>query len=80
MLKKLFSRFTFVALAIILVFTLDVLVIVGLIWLLSQWLTATFPAAGPWIALGMSVLSWIVVFLTALHAANRDMVPETKIP
>ena len=80
MLKKLFSRFAFVALAIILVFTLDVLIIVGLIWLLATWLIQTFPAAGPWISFGMSVLSWIIVFMTALHAANRDMVPETKIP
>ena len=80
MLKKLFSRFAFVALAIILVFTLDVLVIVGLIWLLTAWLTEMYPAAGPWITFGMSVLSWIIVFITALHAANRDMVPETKVP
>ncbi len=80
MLKKLFSRFAFVALAIILIFTLDVLVIVGLFWLLSAWLSELYPAAAPWITFGMTALGWIVTFLTVLHAANRDMVPETKIP
>ncbi len=80
MLKKLFSRFAIVALTIILVFTFDVLLIVGLVWLLSAWLAEMFPAAGPWISFALTALSWIVVFLTVLHAANRDMVPETKIP
>ena len=80
MLKKLFSRFAFVALAIILIFMLDVLVIVGLFWLLSAWLSELYPAAEPWITFGMTALGWIVTFLTVLHAANRDMVPETKIP
>ena len=80
MLKKLFSRFTFVALTIIILFVVDVLFIVGLALLLSAWLSVLYPAAGEWIALGMTVLSWIVTFLTVLHAANRDMVPETKIP
>ena len=80
MLKKIFSRFAFVALTIILVFSFDVLLIVGLIWALSAWLTDMFPAAGPWITFGLTALSWIIVFFTALHAANRDMVPETKVP
>ena len=80
MLKKLFSRFAFVALAIILIFTLDVLVIVGLFWLLSAWLSELYPAAAPWITFGMTALGWIVTFLPVLHAAHRDMVPETKIP
>lgn len=80
MLKKIFSRFAFVALTIIILFTVDVLVVVGLIWLISAWLSASFPAAGQWIAFGLTALSWIITFLAVLHAANRDMVPETKIP
>lgn len=80
MLKKIFSRFAFVALTIIILFTVDVLVVVGLIWLISAWLSASFPAAGQWITFGLTSLSWIITFLAVLHAANRDMVPETKIP
>ena len=80
MLKKLFSRFTFVALTIIFLFVLDVLVILGVAWLLFAWLSSVFPAAGVWISLGVAALSWLIVFAAVLHAANRDMVPETKIP
>ena len=80
MLKRLFSRFSIVALTIILFFLVDVTLIVGLILLLVGWLSERFPAAGEWIVFGLQALSWIIVFFTALHAANRDMVPETKIP
>ena len=68
------------ALAIILIFIFDLLLIAGIVWLLVLWLSELYPAAGPWIVLGLTALSWLIVFFTVLHAANRDMVPETKIP
>lgn len=79
-LKRIFSRFSIVALTIILFFIVDVLAICGIIYLFAGWLAVQFPQAASWITIALQVLGWLVVFLTALHAANRDMVPETKIP
>ena len=79
-LKRIFSRFSIVALTIILFFIVDVLVICGIIYLFAGWLAVQFPQAASWITIALQVLGWLIVFLTALHAANRDMVPETKIP
>ena len=80
LLKRIFSRFFIVALTIILFFLIDVTVICGIIYVFAGWLTAKFPEAANWITASYTVMSWLIVFLTALHAANRDMVPETKIP
>ena len=80
MLKRIFSRFFIVALTIILFFLADVTVVCGFVYLFAGWLAAKFPQATQWITFALTALSWLVVFLAALHAANRDMVPETKIP
>ena len=80
MLKRIFSRFFIVALTIILFFLVDVLLVWGVVWVFAGWLAVEFPAARSWIELALQVLIWLTVFLAALHAANRDMVPETKIP
>ena len=80
MLKRIFSRFFIVALTIILLFLVDVTVVCGFVYLFAGWLAAKFPQATQWITFALTALSWLVVFLAALHAANRDMVPETKIP
>ena len=80
LMKRIFSRFFLIALTIILFFLIDVIVVCGIIWIFAGWLAVRFPAAEPWINLAWQVLSWLSVFLAALHAANRDMVPETKIP
>ena len=74
-LKRIFSRFSIVALTIILFFIVDVLVICGIIYLFAGWLAVQFPQAASWITTPQKNLGWLIVFLTALHAANRDMVP-----
>lgn len=78
--KKLFSRFTIVALTIIFTFIIDVLVVFAGIYILEQLLEATFPQASQWFASALSLLSWLIVLITVLNIANRDMAPETKIP
>ena len=82
MLKKLFSRFLIVALTIILLFLLEVSVIVlfsyGLIFLFMLIIDAEFAIV--WGLLILQGLTGLIVLVTAIHAANRDMVPETKIP
>ena len=78
--KRIFSRFFIVALTIILFFLVDVVLVVGTIWLIAGWLALRYPAAEPLITFLITVLSWAAVLFTVLHAANRDMVPETKIP
>lgn len=80
LLKKLFSRFSLVALTIMLLFVIDVLLILGLIMLLYLWLSSVFPAATPYFQLTLQILGWLIVLITVLHAANRDMLPETKVP
>ena len=44
-LKRIFSRFSIVALTIILFFIVDVLVICGIIYLFAGWLAVQFPQA-----------------------------------
>ena len=78
--KKLFSRFSLVALTIVFMFVGNVMLVAGLIWLFYVWLVELFPPMAPWLQLAFGVFSWFVTFATALHAANRDMVPETKLP
>ncbi len=78
--KKLFSRFSIVALTIILLFALLCAATVGLIYAVYLLIAHFFPDAQVYINAAITALAWIAVFITALHAANRDMVPETKIP
>ncbi len=78
--KKIFSRFSLVALTIIALFLLFVAaIIVGVYWLdaLIVW---AFPASEPYVTVAITALAWLIDIATVLHAANRDMVPETKIP
>ncbi len=80
MLKKIFSRFSFVALTIFMLFLLFFALLVLVVLLFELVLAVEFPNAVRYINVGLSVFAWIVVFIAVLHAANRDMVPETKIP
>ena len=82
MLKKLFSRFFIVALTIILLFLAEVALILGLGYFLTYLIILLINEefAASWGILIVQAISGIVVFITAIHAANRDMVPETKIP
>ena len=79
-LKKIFSRFSLVGLTIILIFITVVAAIVGAFYLADAVIIYYFPATEPYIAIGIAVIDWIILVLTVLHAANRDMVPETKVP
>jgi len=78
--KKLFSRFTFVALTIILSFIVGALVTLVGFRFLEEFLCGRFPSAEKYIRLTVVVLKWLVVFITAIHICNRDMTPETKAP
>lgn len=78
--KKFFSRFTIIALTIILTFIIDVLVVFTGIYILEQLLEAAFPNASRWISFALTIFGWFIVLITVLNIANRDMVPETKIP
>ena len=80
LLKKFFSRFTFVALTIILLFSLFALAIVGGFWLLRMFLIARFESARVWIWIAAEVLNWLIVLVAIFHIVNRDMLPETKLP
>ena len=82
MLKKLFSRFFIVAMTILLLFLVEVGVTVGLGYFLTYLIILLINEqfAASWGILIVQAISGIVVFITAIHAANRDMVPETKIP
>ena len=79
-LKKVFSRFPFVALTIIFLFVLFFAAILSGVFALNFLLVAFFPDLESYLAALFSVASWLVVVVTVIHAANRDMVPETKIP
>ncbi len=80
LLKRLFSRFFIVAFTIVLM--------VALIWaaitlaiLITYHLVAEYaPEAAPYFEAGAALLAYILAAISVLHVANRDMVPETKIP
>ncbi len=78
--KKIFSRFAFVGLTIVILFVLYFAVSLLIVWGLNALIVYFWPQAEPYVSIAYSVLSGLAVFITVLHAANRDMVPETKIP
>lgn len=69
-----------IALTIILLFLFDLVVIFGAVYLLRQIAVYYFPQARIWILVISSVIDWLIVLITVIHAANRDMVPEAKVP
>ncbi len=79
-LKKIFSRFSFVGLSIVLLFLVNFAIVAGIIVVLYLTISYYFPTVGMYVGYGLNALSWVVVVFAVLHAANRDMVPETKIP
>ena len=80
MLKKFFSRFTIVALAILLLFTAFAGAIVAGLWFLRSFLLDTFPDAGIWIWIAWEALHWLILVITVFNIVNRDMMPDTKLP
>ncbi len=79
-LKKIFSRFSLVGLTIVLMFLLSVGVIVAAIYVLDQVLVVYYPEAEIYVRWGLTALAYLASVICVLHVANRDMVPETKIP
>ncbi len=79
-LKKIFSRFSLVGLTIIVLFLLFVALTLGAIFLPEVIIVHFFPRAEGIVSTLVTVILWIIDVIAVLHAANRDMVPETKIP
>ncbi len=78
--KIFFSRFTFVALTIIALFILAFAVTFGPVYVLREVVEDRFPDYAKYITLTLNVIRWAIVVITVLSIANRDMIPEAKIP
>ena len=78
--KIFFSRFTLVAFTIILLFVLDFCIAFAPFYVLRLLLIEYVPVSERWISLAVLVMRWTVVILAVLNIANRDMIPEAKIP
>lgn len=78
--KIFFSRFTYVALTILVLFILEFCLAFGIIYTAQALLTNRFPASAFVINLILEIVRWFIVIVTVLHIANRDMIPEAKIP
>ncbi len=79
-LKKIFSRFSLVALTIVLMFLAYVGVIVAGIYVIDRVVLAYYPDAEIYVRWGLTAAAYLAAVICVLHVANRDMVPETKIP
>ncbi len=79
-LKKIFSRLPLIALTIILLFLFDVTVFFGFFFLVRELIISIFPQSKFVVLLVTAIVDWLIVLSTVLHVANRDMVPEAKIP
>lgn len=78
--KKLFSRFSLIAITIILLFLFFVALLYGA-FLLGNFIIVYYcPEAEIWVRIAVAVIDWLLLVSTVIHAANRDMVPETKVP
>lgn len=79
-LKKIFSRLPLIGLTIILLFLVDFTVFFGFFYLVRELIITIFPQARTTVLIVTAVVDWLIVLSTVLHVANRDMVPEAKIP
>ncbi len=80
LLKKVFSRSTFVLLTIFALFILDVAVVLGLLYGSERLFVHLFPNSVSQIQVGMMAFLWLVLIGTVLNIISRNMVPEAKIP
>ncbi len=80
LLKKIFSRSTFVLLSIFVLFLIDVAFVLGIFFALERLFVWLFPSATSYIQLGMMGFMWFILIVTVLNIISRDMVPEAKIP
>ncbi len=79
-LKKIFSRFSLVALTIILIFFVAVALFVGAIYVVHEVVIFYYPKTQLYLMIGITLLDWLIMIITTLRVANRDMLPETKVP
>lgn len=78
--KLLFSRFSIVALTIILMFVVNVCLALGAIFVLELIFSYFFPGLAKYIFWTVQAVAWIIIVFTVLHIVNRNMIPETKLP
>ena len=78
--KKLFSRFTFVALTIILIFLCAVALIVGAIYFSLLLFNHYLPDYTVYLYYAFVILAWLTVAVSVFNVVNRDMLPESKLP
>ena len=78
--KKLFSRFTFVGLTIILIFLCSVALIVGAVYMALLIFNYYLPDYTRYLYYGLAFLAWLVQLIAVLNVVNRDMLPESKLP
>ena len=78
--KKLFSRFTLVALTIILIFLSAAMLIAGAVYLAVVLFERYLPEATAYLHYALAVLSWLSVVVAVFNVVNRDMHPECKLP
>lgn len=80
LLKKLFSRFTFVALTIILIFLGSVALIVCGVYVALALFDHYLPDYTVYLYYALVALAWLVEVIAVLNVVNRDMLPESKLP
>ena len=78
--KKLFSRFTLVALTIILIFLSAAMLIAGAVYLAFILFQRYLPDATAYLYYALAVFSWFSVVIAVFNVVNRDMHPECKLP
>lgn len=79
-LKKIFSRMPLIALTIMLLFIIDFAIIFGAVYLLRELVIYRFPQLKEILLAITALVDFLIVFSTVINIANRDMVPEAKIP
>ena len=79
-LKRLFSRFTFVALTIIFIFLYSVALIAGVIYFSLVLFHQYLPDYTAYLYSAFAVLAWLIVVIAVFYVVNRDMLPESKLP
>ena len=78
-LKKIFSRFPLVMLTIVLMFSAFVAVLVGAVYVVNEVVIFYYPETKLYLQIGFTLLDYLIMIVTVLRIANRDMVPETKV-
>ena len=78
--KKLLSRFTLIALIIILIFLSAAALIAGAVYGFVLLFERYFPEHTAYLYLALILCSWLTVTIAVFNVVNRDMHPECKLP